>query len=572
LGSVFKLTPNGKGGWTQTVLYSFKGGSDGQNPLSRLVFDSAGNLYGTTSGGGTGTCSGCGTVFKLAPNSRSGWTESVIYTFKGGSDGAFPYAGLTLDSAGNLYGTTLLGGTQPTNCLGWSCGTVFKLAPGSHGSWTESILYSFTGGSDGGEPRGELIFDSAGSLYGTASVGGKSSGSGTVFKLTPASNSWTLNVLYSFFDSNGNDGFDPQSGLIFDKAGNLYGTTLFGGSARCSGGCGVVFELISNGNGSFSESVLYNFLGGASDGAYPAGGLVFDQVGNLYGTTYSGGRSPGPVGVVFQLAPGSGGQWTETVVHAFTGSFDGASPYGALVFDQAGNLYGATYRGGTADVGTVFELTPTTGGQWTKSTIYSFPSSDGQDPNGNLVEDASGNFYGTTYPGGTYAQGEVFKLAPNSTGGWTKGTIYSFKGTTDGALPSNLVFDKSGNLYGTAVVGPGLGSIFELKPNGSGTWTESTLYTFSNTTTDGQFLEGLVFDASGNLYGETVYGGTYSSGGTIYKLTNNGSGVWTKSVLYNFQEDAGGFEPLGGLVIDAAGNLYGTARLATRVSGLPSQC
>jgi uncharacterized repeat protein (TIGR03803 family) len=565
LGAVFKLAPSAKGPWTQTVLYSFKGGSDGQYPISRLVFDTAGNLYGTTGSGGTSTCNGnkggCGTVFKLAPNSHSGWTESVIYKFKGGSDGDDPWAGLTLDSTGNLYGTTVLGGTgQSTfNCL-YGCGTVFRLAPGSHGTWTESILYNFTG-SDGINPQGELIFDSAGSLYGTTRYGG-SSGSGAVYKLTPASNSWTQSVLYSF--TGRTDGADPLSSLIFDKAGNLYGTAALGGS--CAGGCGVVFELVSNGNGSFTENVIHTFVGGAGDGDAPTAGLVFDQAGNLYGTTGGGGKSNGPVGVVFELSPSSGGQWTETIVHVFAGSIDGAHPSsgGALVIDKANNLYGTTIEGGIANTnttlqaGTAFELTPGASGQWTKSTIYSFPSTDGMNPNGKLIQDASGNFYGSTFYGGTYGLGQVFKLAPNSSGGWTRTVIYNFKATTDGYGPNALVFDNAGNLYGTAGSNVGAttgnGEIFELKPNGS-TWTESTIYTFSTNTADGQAPVGLVIDASGNLYGETQLGGTSLFGGTVYKLTNNGSGVWTKSILYNFSGFNG---PEGGLVIDAAGNLYGT--------------
>jgi uncharacterized repeat protein (TIGR03803 family) len=561
LGTVFKLTRGAKG-WTQTVLYSFKGGSDGQYPLSSLVFDAVGNLYGTTGSGGTSTCNGnkggCGTVFKLAPNSHSGWTESVIYKFKGGSDGDFPHAGLTLDSAGNLYGTTQDGGTgQSTNCALGTCGTVFRLAPGPHGSWKESILYDFSGNGDGCYPYAGVILDSAGSLYGTAWRGG-SSGAGTVYKLTSSAGSWTLSVLYSFTGRSG--GYLPYSGLIFDKAGNLYGTAGLGGS--CAGGCGVVYELVSNGNGSFTENVIHTFVGGAGDGAGPTAGLIFDQAGNLYGTTGGGGKSQGSVGVVFELSPGSGGQWTETIVHAFAGNIDGAKPRlgGALVIDQANNLYGTTSAGGTVNVGTAFELSPATGGQWTKSTIYSFPSTDGLNPNGKLVEDASGNFYGTTYSGGTYGFGEVFKLAPSSSGGLVKTEIYNFKGATDGYGPKDLVFDKSGNLYGTAgsLIGnsTGYGLIFELKPNGSGTWTYSKLYEFSSDA-DGYVPVGLIFDASGNLYGETQYGGTYLLGGTVYQLTNNGNGVWTKTVLYNFLNDNNGGSPQGGLVMDAAGNLYG---------------
>ena len=567
-GAVYKLVPSAHGHWTETFVYSFKGGSDGQNPSSRLVFDSAGNLYGTTSAGGTGNCPtvGCGTVFKLAPSAHSGWTESVLYSFQGGSDGQSPKAGLTLDSAGNLYGTTIGGGTGNCGITIPGCGTVFKLAPDSHGGWTESIVYTFMGGNDGGEPLGELIFDSTGSLYGTAAAGGASTGSGTVFKLTPSSNSWTLSVLHSFAGTSGNDGSSPASGLIFDKAGNLYGTTFAGGSKYfCAAGCGTAFELISNGDGTYTESVLHDFTGTNGDGQFPEAGLVLDQAGNLYGTTIGGGPTRPLDGLVFQLVPGSGGKWTENILHVFKGRFDGAHPSagGALVIDQANNLYGTTGDGGTSDAGTVFELTPTSSGQWTKKTIYLFPGSDGRFPDGNLVEDASGNFYGTTSQGGASANGEVFKLAPNSSGGWTSSAIYSFQGTPSSYAPgpSHLVFDKSGNLYGTdqSFDSP-YGMIFELKPNGSGNWTESTVYTFSSTN-DGFDPLGLVIDSNGNLYGTTKQGGTVG-GGTIFELTNNGSGVWTKTVLYNFsQTGTGGTQPLAGLIFDSAGNLYGTTAL-----------
>ena len=574
-GAVFKLTPNSKGGWTETVLYSFKGLTDGQNPYGGLIFDSAGNLYGTTYNGGTGPCNGnnygCGTVFKLAPNSHGAWNENVLYTFQGGSDGALPDAGLVLDSAGNLYGTTTSGGTgQSSNCSAGACGTVFKLAPKTHGGWTESILYNFTGGSDGAIPRAGLTLDSAGNLYGTATVDGSISttcrqGCGTVFKLTPSSSTWTLSVLYTFAGG-ATDGSGPSSGLIFDNAGNLYGTTIAGGSGFCQWGCGTAFELTSNGSGGFTESVLHSFKGGTSDGSSPQTGLIFDQAGNLYGSTQTGGKTKGVngAGIIFQLAPGTGGQWSEKILHVFAGGSDGANPSsgGALVLDQANNLYGTSFAGGAVNAGMAFRLTPTTNGSWTKSTIYSFTTTDGQYPTGSLTMDAAGNLYGTTFVGGTYGQGEVFQLAPNSTGGWAKSTIYNFVGTSDGSSPSDLVSDTAGNLYGLShgFSDRNLGTIFELKPNGNGTWTESTLYTFTtsvNGTSDGYDAFGLTLDASGNLYGVTVYGGAYA-GGTVYELANNGNGVWTHSVLYSFAFGADGDYPYAGLIFDGAGNLYGT--------------
>ena len=357
-------------------------------------------------------------------------------------------------------------------------------------------------------------------------------------------------MLHSFV---GSDGAYPFDGLIFDTAGNLYGTTSAGGS----GDGGIVFELISNGNGSFTESILHTFSGGASDGDGPITGLAFDKSGNLYGATGTGGgKTTGGDGVIFQLTPGSGGQWSENILHVFTGASDGRNPSsgGTLALDQANNLYGTTSSGGPGFVGEAFRLTPTITGPWTKSTVYAFAGSDGAGPWGNLVMDTAGNFYGTTLGGGSSKNGEVFKLAQNSTGSWVKTTLYSFKGTSDGSGPFDLVLDTAGNLYGITFAY--YGTVFELKPNGDGTWTESTLYTFN--LSDGYFPAGLTLDSIGNLYGVAGNGGLYASG-IVYELANNGNGVWTKSDLYTFTGRSDGGTPRAGVVFDGAGNLYGTA-------------
>ena len=358
-GVVFKLAPNSGGSWTESVLYRFAGGNDGANPYAGLILDAAGNLYGTTSSGGANGFGG--TVFKLTPNKDGTWSESVLYSFcsfTNCTDGGFPYAGVILDHAGNLYGTTVYGGNSANNCNGGNlnCGVVYKLTPKSGGGWTESVLYNFTGGSDGGAPPGGLIFDQSGNLYGTAQESNAGScrfGCGVVFQLTPQSNgSWTESVLHSF--TGGGDGGIPAGGLIFDAKGNLYGATVLGGHiGRCSVGCGVAFELTPNG-GSWTESVLHQFRG--RDGGFPAAGLTFDAAGNLYGTTEVDG--PGTTnGVVFKLTPNSSGGWRETVVHAFQNR-PGSSPRAGVVFDAAGNLYGTTYGDGTATFGSVFEIMP----------------------------------------------------------------------------------------------------------------------------------------------------------------------------------------------------------------------
>jgi hypothetical protein len=317
-GVVFKLTPPATSGgtWTESVLYSFNGGgTDGGSPDAGLIFDAAGALYGTTQNGAAPNCGGaCGTAFKLTPPKSQGgaWTESV-FTFAGNPGGAQPVAGLILDASGAVYGTTLRGGTHQNCPLG--CGTVFKLIPPTTqgGAWTESVLYNFTGGSDGGSPGGGLVQDASGALYGTtggggSSCGGLSSGCGTVFKLTPPTSqgaAWTESVLYSFTGV-GNDGFGPAAGLILDSSGALYGTTQFGGNSGCQGnGCGVVFKLTppASPGGAWSESVLYNFTGG-SDGAQPSAGVTMGASGVLYGTATVGGTG-GTGGTVFELLPPS---------------------------------------------------------------------------------------------------------------------------------------------------------------------------------------------------------------------------------------------------------------------------
>ena len=307
---------------TYNVLHSFSGGADGKTPYG-LVRDQAGNLYGTTASGGA---SNSGTVFKL---DASG-TETVLYTFTGGADGKLPIGPLVLDPSGNLYGTTNDGGKPYACFLGYfGCGVVFKLDAAGEGT----VLYTFTGGTDGGEPYSVgLVRDASGNLYGTTAAGGTSD-EGTVFKLDTTGKE---TVLYSF----GSGGVEPFAGLVRDASGNLYGTTTNGGS-----GFGVVFKLDTAGK----ETVLHKFTGGA-DGAVPYAGLVLDAAGNFYGTTTAGGASN--FGTVFKLDTAG----TETVLHSFTGGADGAVPYAGLVLDAAGNFYGTTTAGGASNFGTVFEI------------------------------------------------------------------------------------------------------------------------------------------------------------------------------------------------------------------------
>ena len=344
-GSVFELMPSA-GGWTETVLYNFTGGTDGGQPTANVVFDASGRLHGTTSAGGGGSCNGgCGTVFQLTPG-YSGWKEAVLYTFSGGSDGREPHAGLTVDAAGNLYGTTVLGGSDSSCSSG--CGTVFKLSNGA-GGWNYSVLHAFKGDTDGVSPYAGVTFDKAGNLYGTTFAGG-ASGKGIVFKLTSAYSGWTESVLYAF---RGNDGAAPKSGLVLDAANNLYGTTFQGGA-----GYGVVFKLGLS-NGAWREQVLHRFADAPAAGSVAS--LAFDRAGNLYGTTMLGassGSCPGGCGTLFRLTAGSGGAWTFNVLHVFGRGSDGFTPSSNLIADTSGNLYGTTQAGGAHGEGVVFALMP----------------------------------------------------------------------------------------------------------------------------------------------------------------------------------------------------------------------
>jgi uncharacterized repeat protein (TIGR03803 family) len=365
-GSVFKLSKTASGGWVSIQLHQFTGeGTDGASPQGGLVLDAAGNLYGTTYAGGS---YGLGTAFELSPTSGGGWTYAVIYNFGVFYDGHSPQAALILDSSGNLYGTTLTAGSDG-NCVD-SCGVVFELSPSASGVWTENVIYYF-GGDNGSWPSAPLVFDAAGNLYGTTQYGGKlkdcaSLGCGVVFKVSPDSlGYWSGSVLYSF--AGGSDGALPfYSGVILDAAGNLYGTTTAGGNAGCKGGCGVVYELSPESNGSWTETAIHRFTAVSGTpsygGGWPESGLTPDTSGNLYGATYLGGKGEG---VVFKVSPNSSGGWNETVLHAFTGGTAGGYPYqSGLMFGPDGYLYGTTLSGGDLSqcggegCGVVFRITP----------------------------------------------------------------------------------------------------------------------------------------------------------------------------------------------------------------------
>jgi uncharacterized repeat protein (TIGR03803 family) len=309
-----------------------------------------------------------------------------------------------MDGAGNLYGTTFFGGAGDK-------GSVYELSPGAGGVWTEKVLHSFLDNSgDGGYPRSAVILDASGNLYGTTTNGGPGD-YGTVYQLVPVGDgSWTENLLYTFSST---DGANPFGSLVLDAAGNLYGTTSAGGgsTAACRYGCGTVFELKASTGGTWTEKLLHNFTTNPKDGQFPYGALRFDTAGNLYGTTNGGGA--GNNGTVFELTRASG-VWREKLLHAFNASGDGVYPTPGLVFDAAGNLFGATQGGGALSQGTVFELSPSASGPWTETIVYSFSPSDmgGYAPAQGLTIDGAGNIYGTAIRGGAFDDGTAYQITP----------------------------------------------------------------------------------------------------------------------------------------------------------------
>jgi uncharacterized repeat protein (TIGR03803 family) len=389
------------------IIHTFTAIQKGARPRAALTTDSTGTLYGTTY---TGAPDGNGTVFLLSPpaDGSKKWVQTVLHRFsKNVKDGIYPDSSVILDAQGNLYGTTSEGGIN-------DAGVVFELVkPANAGDkWDEIVLHRFTGGSDGGTPHGTLVFGADGDLYGTAGYGGKS-GAGLVFKLSPRdAGQWKETILFNFANDAG--GGYPYSRPIFDTAGNLYATTLNGGNT----GNGVVFELSppAQGHGSWTETVLHSF-DAANDGVEPRMGVIMDSAGNLYGTTESGGNIG--YGAVFEVSPPAGARqsWTESVIYNFGFSPDGGTPgYSGLVMDESGNLFGTTQTGGTLHNGVVFKLAPPAqnGGVWTESVLHTFADSpDGAQPEAGLTFGADGLLYGTTFMGGaTSESGTVFEVKP----------------------------------------------------------------------------------------------------------------------------------------------------------------
>jgi len=388
------------------------------------------------------------------------------------------------------------------------------------GTATERVIYSFPGAPNGWLPEASPIVDASGRLYGPTMRGGVTSGSdcggtgcGEIYRLSLAGGRWVATTLASF---NGNDGDYPSYPVVADATGNLYGATDVGGDL------GVAYGLVS---GRLQQ--IHNFRGG-HDGAQPRSNLIFDRHGNLYGTTVSGGTGgSGGNGTVYELTPGSGGKWTETVLHRFTLARAGTNPQAGVIFADGGRLFGTTSYGGNtacaAGCGVVYELTPS-GSRWRAAVIHAFDGSDGDTSVASLVSDTAGNLYGTADEGGTAGCyggcGTLFELQPKKGGGWGFSVIHNFNQNTGGGPKGNLVFDKAGNIYGSTVIGGnisacrqqiGCGVVFKLAPAAHGRWTYTVLHIFNNTP-DGALANGVVLAPNGRLYGTTIGGGTFGQG------------------------------------------------------------
>jgi uncharacterized repeat protein (TIGR03803 family) len=383
--------------------------------------------------------------------------EKVLYSFTGGTDGGQPHQGAIFDQAGNLYGTTFYGGT-------YGAGTVYRLSPNGDGTWKQTVLYSFTGGADGGYTDwGRLAFDAAGNLYGVTVFAGQY-GQGTVFKLAPnPDGTWTESVVHQF--TGGEDGTQPRTVPWFDAAGNLYGTAAYGGAY----GCGTIYKLTPGPGNEWTFGVIHQFMDDPACSSWV--GLIPDTIGNLYGTTRNtlGGCTDPPqeCGTVFKLTPSSDGTWAFKVIHQFSGGDGGSDPsVSGLIFDEPGNLYGLTEHGGKYSTGVFFKLAPGANDSWAYQVLHHFDGPrDGGQPIGQMVRDASGSLYGAAAQLGPYGYGTLFKASPNSDGSWRFSVLYNFTGS-DGAYPLGLVRDSAGNLFGTTNMGGayGNGVVYEFTP------------------------------------------------------------------------------------------------------------
>jgi hypothetical protein len=405
------------------LLYNFYGKYGSPNPTGLLASDQPGNLYGVETLGGT---YGQGAVFELTKDTAGNWQQIVLYSFTGGTDGGQPQDGVTLDSAGNIYGTTIQGGAVDSNpyCANQylnGCGVVFELSRNGN-QWQEAVLHTFQGLEDGLAPFAALTLHQ-GKLYGTTQWGGNVGGEwgygcGTVFELSQTDRIWNELVLHRF-NCSPDEGALPTSNVVFDTAGNLFSVTRYGGTGGGDGGCGTVFEL-SPAQGAWIFAGLYDFVCGGQDGQYPYGDLAIDRSGNIYGGTFTGGTGIScanswwdfPCGTVFRISPASG-SWQETILYNFQGGVDGSMPLTGVTMGLGGRLFGATQNGTSYGVGcgSAFELTPNPEDEWMLTVLYSFQSTAQCPlPISALLPNSSGELFGLTSTGGWFDEGTLYQV------------------------------------------------------------------------------------------------------------------------------------------------------------------
>ena len=581
-GTLFRLRVDGS---DFALLHSFAGASDGWNPAAALTSDGSGNLYGTASAGGA---SNFGTIFRLRTD---GTAFQILHTFRGGAGGGRnPRASLILAGSGSLCGTTLQGG-QP-GVLGVESdgtGTLFRI--GTDGTGFQVLRAFPAAAKDGLYPSGPLVADAAGNLYGMTTFGG--AGFGTVFRVREDGSAFL--ILHSFAGLP-NDGADPVDALVLDRSGNLYGMTKGAGGSgsqaifklRTDGagyqllhtfvepgdgnapsgalildGSDVLYGTMSFGGSSNSGTlfsigtdgrlfqVVHPFAGFTDDGSHPLSSVIRDGSGYIYGTTPQGG--PSYAGTVFRMRPdGSGFQ----ILHAFSGGVsDWGGPQAAVVLDGAGNLYGTTNLGGSSNAGSIFRMR-TDGSGFQLLHAFAGGADDGARPAGALVLDGANNLYGTASHGGPTDRGVVFRVRTDGSGYQILHTFSDASLSSEGGGPlASLLLDGAGNLIGTtASIGTGGGGVFRMRTDGTGF---GVLHAFAGGTSDGsQPTSSLIADGLGNLYGTTSIGGS-SNSGTVFRMRTDGTGF---RLLHSFAGGASdGRSPNAALLLDAAGNLYGTA-------------
>jgi hypothetical protein len=396
-GSIFVALLLVASAWGQNaqVLVTF-GGSRGEGEFG-LVADAAGNLYGA----GLGGPHDAGTVFKLSQNSDGSWTQTLLHAFGGAADGSYPNGGLIIDHAGNLFGSTCLGGPS-------GAGIVYELSPQANGQYTESLIFALGYGQYCYPYGNTLAMDTAGNLYGISGFGGYLR-EGQVFKLSPqGSGMWRETILHNFGHnpSGEPDGINPMGGVTVDSAGNVYGTAYAGGTF----GMGIVYKLAPVDGGLWKEIIIHNFEG--PDGKYPVAGVILDAAGNIYGIAQQGGK--GNSGAVYQLTQGENGGWVRNVIHSFVNNgTDGAVPTDGLTIDAAGNLYGTTHGGGAYGDGLAFELSANGDGTFSFNILQTFGDDlAGTHPYAGLTLDSAGNLYGTTTAGSAQGVGSAYKITP----------------------------------------------------------------------------------------------------------------------------------------------------------------